>query len=250
MDVRYLCCRHDTAPQQALLALSSAAGLILTGICIHLHAPKQAYQGHPHRPQPSQLQAYAFAKKKKRVLVRWRIRVSGLEAQSLSAAHVDELYAAEPCLWAYFVYNAPCVITDNFAQGKGLVNGTRGFMHSLVMPDTAARDRLHAQLRRAHPGDVVTLSGPPRYINVVPTVSEKFAALLRPDSLAPDRIVVPCGYPRNGEEFKPTSTYAAMYGIGRSIRRKKKDGSLTKKKTSGLLTHDHCVSLALSLIHI
>ena len=60
-DVRRLYCLHDRVPQQALLALSSAVTSILTGICIHLHAPKQSHQDRPHRPQLTQLRISAFA---------------------------------------------------------------------------------------------------------------------------------------------------------------------------------------------
>ena len=196
-------------------------------------------------------QAYAFARLHKCVLVRWRLRLTGLGAQSLSAAHVDELYASEPCLWGYFVHKAPCVITDNIAQGKGLVNGTRGKMHSLVMGKTSTgkdgQRELRALLQRARPGSVVTLSEPPKYINVIPTVIEKFKDLLRPDSLAQDCVVVPIGQDPRTDDFKPTSTFAAMNGIGVPMRRRKKDGTLTKKKTSGLLLHDHSVCLAFAV---
>ena len=191
-------------------------------------------------------QAYSFASAKKRVLVRWRLPLVGKEALGLGNAYVDELYASEPGLWGYFVAGAPCVITENIAQGRGLVNGTRGSMHSLVLnPDSG--DNLRELLSRARPGGVVTLTRPPKYVNVSPDVSDKFVELLRPHSLSEEVVVVPMGLAFKAEEFKPGSTFAAMNGIGVPQRRRKKTGALTKKKTSGLAVKEHCVTLAFAV---
>ena len=49
-------------------------------------------------------QALAFARFHGRVLVRWKLELRGPEAQNLSQAMRDTLYAEEPSLWGFFVY--------------------------------------------------------------------------------------------------------------------------------------------------
>ena len=49
-------------------------------------------------------QALAFARFHGRVLVRWKLELRGPEAQNLSKAMRDTLYAEEPSLWGFFVY--------------------------------------------------------------------------------------------------------------------------------------------------
>jgi hypothetical protein len=78
------------------------------------------------RPPPQ------FAKEKKLPLVRWKQKLSGPAVRSLEPKALAELYDEEPGLWGYFVKGAPCVVQDNIARTKGIVNGTEGEMHSIT----------------------------------------------------------------------------------------------------------------------
>ena len=190
-------------------------------------------------------QAYAFAKHYGHVLVRWKLDLRGAASQELRGDLLDELYDDEAGLWGFFVRDAPAVITDNIAQEKGLVNGTQCTMHSLVLRDDATDDQ--ARLDRACKGEVVTLSRPPISINVRPQVSTKFLDLLRPDSLVANEVVVPIKASSRSDEWSPTSVFAAMNGIGVKKVRKKKDGTSTKSKSSGLLTRNLSVVLGFAV---
>mgnify|MGYP006144872363 CR=1 FL=1 len=156
-------------------------------------------------------QAYAFARHHGMVLVRWRLKLVGQDAQRLNGALLDEFYEEEPGLWGYFVKGAPGMINDNLAQRKGIVNGTSCVMHSLTL-DKDAHDDLEQLMRRAGPGGVVTLSQPPRSINVQPQVIPKFADRLRPHSLVDSSVVIPIKLSPEQESFTPTSLVAAMNG--------------------------------------
>jgi hypothetical protein len=156
--------------------------------------------------------AFAFAKHHGLVLIRWRLNLVGLDSQRLDAKLIDELYDEEVGLWGYFVKGAPGIIEDNLAQLKGIVNGTSCTMHSLTLQSDATDD-LDAMVRRAGPGGVVTLSMPPHSINVEPNVIEKFAELLRPNSLDSNKVVIPIKLCKGQEVYNPTSVFAAYNGL-------------------------------------
>ena len=93
-----------------------------------------------------------YAKWHKRVLIRWRLQLSGSDAATLNKDELDELFQDEVGLWFHFVAGAPCVLTDtSYAQHKGLVNGTRAIFHSLTLADDATDD-LASLIANATPG--------------------------------------------------------------------------------------------------
>ena len=148
---------------------------------------------------------------------------------------------------------ARMVITDTgIAQTKGIVNGTSCLAHSLT-PEGLTVSEFEAKLRAAGPGGIVTLHRPPRSINVRPIVCAKFEELLRPDSLDEADVVIPITWADaqvGDTPFVPTSLFAVQNGIGMPMRRKKKDGSMTKNRTSGLALKQHSVELAFAVTDV
>ena len=59
----------------------------------------------------------------------------------------------------------------------------------------------------------MTLSMPPHSINVEPNVIEKFAELLRPNSLDSNKVVIPIKLCKGQEVYNPTSVFAAYNGL-------------------------------------
>lgn len=60
-------------------------------------------------------------------------------------------------LWFPFVPGAPCVVTENISQERGVVNGTRATLHSLAYTDSQAARRL---VDAAEPGSIVVVPPP------------------------------------------------------------------------------------------
>ena len=145
------------------------------------------------------------------------------------------------------------VITDtSIAQTKGIVNGTPCTAHSLT-PEGLSASEFEAMLRDAGPGGIVTLDRPPRSINVEPQVCQKFMDRLRPDSLDRDRVVIPITWANATIGDTPwvrTSLFAVQNGIAEPRRRKKKDGTMTKKATSGIVLKQHSVELAFAVTDV
>ena len=183
-----------------------------------------------------------YAKWHKRVLIRWRLQLSGSDAATLNKDELDELFQDEVGLWFHFVAGAPCVLTDtSYAQHKGLVNGTRAIFHSLTLADDATDD-LASLIANATPGEVITLSQAPATVNVVPNVAEHFERRLRPDSLDASELVIPIAWKGSTDEYEPTSTFAAMNSIG--LKRHTKG---SRKRSTHLFVKSHAVESAFAV---
>ena len=145
------------------------------------------------------------------------------------------------------------VITDTgIAQSKGIVNGTMCTAHSLT-PEGLSAAEFEAMLRAAGPGGIVTLERPPHSINVIPKVSEMFKERLRPGSLDGAEVVIPITWAdaqTSNTPYAPSSLFAVQNGIGQSVQRKRKDGSMTTKKTTGLALKQHAVELAFAVTDV
>ena len=75
------------------------------------------------------------------------------------------MYATVKDLWAYAVEGCPITLTYNIRPQRGLSNGTRAFIHSIVLNDNEPLETIH-KCRTARPGEVVTLQHPPLVVNV------------------------------------------------------------------------------------
>ena len=145
------------------------------------------------------------------------------------------------------------VITDTgIAQTKGIVNGTLCTAHSLT-PEGLSAAQFEAMLRAAGPGGIVTLQRPPHSINVRPLVCDTFLERLRPCSLDGADVVIPIPWANaqvGDTPWTPSSLFAVQNGIGMPMKRKKKNGNMTKKKTSGLAVKSHSVELAFAVTDV
>ena len=193
--------------------------------------------------------ALEYAKHHGLALVRWKIDLVGIAASYLQSNNMlHELYTNEPDMWGYFVYGAPCML-DGFANfvAYGVVNGTQGKLHSLVLQEDT--DDLNQLLDLAGPGGIATLSKPPAFVNMTPTVINKSQETLLRENVSllngeDDPIVIAIGYPIQTTEFKPISLMAASACIGTKKQRLKKDGTPNKRPSTGLLLRKHAVTLA------
>ena len=106
---------------------------------------------------------------------------------------------------------------------------------------------LHAMLISGIAAIMLMTTAPPYYR------SAKFEDLLRPDSLDEAEVVIPITWADaqvGDTPFVPTSLFAVQNGIGMPMRRKKKDGSMTKNRTSGLALKQHAVGLAFAVTDV
>ena len=125
--------------------------------------------------------AQQFAKYYNQPVFRWRLDIPDLEETypGITLDQLNDLYEAEPCLWGYFIKDAPSFMLDNMNAVKGYANGSPCLMHSLTFSDNLTRnDRnaINVLLDRKDyvAGSFVDLPFIPEYINVMMT-SEHFA---------------------------------------------------------------------------
>ena len=124
------------------------------------------------------LQAQRFAQDTNTLLLWWPTDTVGNILYDLSAEDYSHIVTQEPCLKEYFVANAPCFLTTNISPTKGLANGTKATMHSVVFEtgyesgtpqyEEYHRRRQHqlTQIKCAKPGSVVQLFMRPSYVNI------------------------------------------------------------------------------------
>lgn len=124
------------------------------------------------------LQALRFAKDTNTLLLWWPTDTVGNILYDLSPEDYLHIVTQEPCLKEYFVANAPCFLTTNISPSKGLANGTKATMHSLVFETEyesgtpqygeyhRRRERQLTQIKCAKPGSVVQLFMRPSYVNI------------------------------------------------------------------------------------
>ena len=86
-------------------------------------------------------------------------------AARLPADVADKMYACVIDLWGHVVQGCPITLTYNIRPERGLSNGTRATVHSVVLsehePETTAQ-----LLERSNPAQVITLQHPPLTVNV------------------------------------------------------------------------------------
>ena len=139
-------------------------------------------------------------------VVKWRL---GFRTSWYNKEELDVLYSGTPGAWAYFVQGAPAFVTENQNPLKGVANGTRVVMHSLVFgagapssegdvgvgstPVQTVVDQVLARIGDAAPGEVVDLGAlRPTYINVgIPTADA--TRWPKEETLVQGEVVVPLG---------------------------------------------------------
>jgi hypothetical protein len=154
----------------------------------------------------------AHAARQRRPVLVWRNPLTGDNAEKLSKAETEFLYANHLQLFSYFAVGVSCSITENLSQYRGIVNGAECIMHSVTLhPDEdSERTRRKAPpllecIRNAKPGDLVELMMPPLAINVTLTSEKHRAKFTHSDTLVSGQLVIPMllsSFPK-AEKVKP-----------------------------------------------
>ena len=127
-------------------------------------------------------------------VLKWRLQ---LKTTWYNSKELDTLYSGTPGAWAYFVEGSFAFVTENLNPLKGVANGTRVVMHSLVFrpKDTAAVRKMIAS---ASAGDVIDLGNIcPLYINVkLPTSDADANSWPKDETVVKGEVVIPVGLSR------------------------------------------------------
>jgi hypothetical protein len=100
----------------------------------------------------------------------------------------------DSCFYEYFVRDAEGFITSAISKNRDLVNGTRIRYHSIVPIDVQQKDELEQALRTAVPGDVITLTRPPAFVNVCLVDEEESVEktqLWHNDTIVQGKVIIP-----------------------------------------------------------
>ena len=131
-----------------------------------------------------------FAKIARYPILCWRHQLTGQQAQRLTQAEENLLYATHFALCGFFIPQMPCFTIDNVAVHLGHFNGAQALMHSLSFDPREDMQLLQQKISDANPGDIVMLTYPPLSVNVeLPNVvPSKYTDA---DTLVPGKLVVP-----------------------------------------------------------
>ena len=111
-------------------------------------------------------QARRFAVKNGKVILRWRLKISGPHFEFMSEQEVEQLYQQEKGLWGYFVQDAPSFIDENIDPSKKVANGTFVTMHSVTLDARDNSGALAQRIQSSPAGTVIDLEREPLTINV------------------------------------------------------------------------------------
>ncbi len=116
--------------------------------------------------------AKEFGKRKGVPVLRWRIKITGSGARACTMEELELIARHFDCLFAIFVQDGPCYLTNNINPAKGLANGTAAIMRRLVFETQEQHDECKAQISAAAPGELVDLLFDPIAVMVnVPSMS-------------------------------------------------------------------------------
>ena len=123
--------------------------------------------GNRERHEFNDIQAKRWAKRHNTNVLRWPRRINdkswrGKPRNPMNVARAKQ----ESCFWELFVPDALAYLTFNLNGLKRLVNGTPVKYHSVSFLDRNDQDKIEEQISQADPGDVITLLGPPDFVNV------------------------------------------------------------------------------------
>ena len=132
--------------------------------------------GHKERHEFNNIQARRWARKHQTQVVRWPRRERNWRGKPTNPFNVHRVKEMECCFWELFVPGAFGYLTFNFSVDKGLANGTEIKYDSMSFLEKEDQKTFENLQLGAAPGDVITLKGPPDFINV-----ELFADLIDHD---------------------------------------------------------------------
>jgi len=127
-------------------------------------------------------------------VIRWRkdIKADSWEGRP-DPVHMDEVYD-DPCFYEYFVPGAEGFLTESYNRDLKLVNAMP-VKYRTIKFESNIEKYLAEELKRAKPGDVITVPGPPICINVEIEMPENvpndIKAKLAEFSVDKKKVVVP-----------------------------------------------------------
>ena len=131
-----------------------------------------------------------FAKVAKYPILCWRHPLTGYQAEKLTQAEENLLYATHFALCGFFIPQMPCFTIDNVSVQIGHFNGAQALMHSLCFDPREDMALLQKKIDNASSGEIVMLEYPPLSVNVE-LVNADPSKYTQQDTLCPGKLVVP-----------------------------------------------------------
>ena len=122
--------------------------------------------GNRERFEFNSIQSKRWAVRKKTSVIRWPRRIRNWKGKPSNPSNVERAKAQEGCFWELFVPQALAYLTSNLKVDKGLANGVTVKYDSISFSNLEDQDNFENLLSEAVPGTIITLEGPPDYINV------------------------------------------------------------------------------------
>ena len=141
-------------------------------------------------------------------ILMWRNFLCGKQAGCLTAEERELLYATHQALTGKFVPGCPCSCLDNVNPKKGISNGARNRMHSLILDPREDEQSLLKKIERASPAEIIMLDYPPVAI-VVELLDADLTKYSAGDSLVPGKAVVPL-YARSRSRYEPIKSFESV----------------------------------------
>ena len=123
--------------------------------------------GNRERHQFNSIQSLRWANKYNTNVIRWprRIREKTWKGKPMNPLNVSRA-KEDSCFWEVFVPTALAYLTVNLNMIKGLANGVPVKYHSLSFSDKDAHTTFQKMVESAEPGDTITLTQAPDFINI------------------------------------------------------------------------------------
>jgi hypothetical protein len=162
-------------------------------------------------------QVLRFAKVHGLPVIRWRLQIAGAGRKYKDNGTLEGLYGENDDLWGYFVQGAPGFVTENVGRSYGVVNGTRGTLHSLTFSADADEEEVaivRSKILAAGAGQVVDLPFAPVSVNV--SIDDKRTATWPTQgTLVDGAVVVPITLCSDTSEVTLTGRYHGTINVYR-----------------------------------
>ena len=122
--------------------------------------------GNRERHEFNKIQSNRWAMKHGTNVIKWPKRERRWNAKPRNPIHVKRAKEQESCFWELFVAGACAYLTFNLNVGKGLGNGVPVRYDSISFTDKERQIDFENQLNGSSPGEEITLTAPPDFVNV------------------------------------------------------------------------------------
>jgi hypothetical protein len=122
--------------------------------------------GNRERHEFNNIQARRWAMRNKTNVVRWPRKIQNWKGKPSNPLNVIRAKEQESCFWELFVPEALAYLTFNLNVDKGLANGVEVKYDSISFQKKEDQMKFESQFAEAHPGEVISLTVPPDFINV------------------------------------------------------------------------------------